>query len=206
MRPGYTPWINGASSSASVLVLLLLAAAGAHAQAPAPKLTGPYVDRDVCPFQCCIYRRWTARARIPVYRKEGVADQPVRTLKPGDRFRARTGNIHLDSVGVVVLTLPFQLRDDTDTLPPIALKPGDSVYVLTSLGERRYRVWRRGQVRHATAFWLEPGESGSPSSKPGRLARASGEEAWWVEIRDRNARPGWIRVGDELIDGMNRCG
>ncbi len=66
---------------------LAIAAASAEATstpAPTPALPRSWVTRDVCPFECCTYRRWCARRAIPVRTSESRTGRVAFTIARGD--------------------------------------------------------------------------------------------------------------------------
>jgi hypothetical protein len=190
-----------------MIVIATLAAAAvrpALAQQPPPE---PFIDREVCPFECCTYRTWTALAPIPVYGREAAAGHPVWTLERGEQFLAQGGNVHLSRVGVAVVVDTFSLLGLQDTIRPTHVDAGDSLFVLSFLGEGSYRIWYRGRVWISGELW--PGEREDTakwhSRYPTKLIREPIAH-WWVRIRGRSGRSGWILMDDAPVDGADACG
>lgn len=148
----------------------------------------PYVDRGVCPFECCMYRDWLARESLRVYRSERDTSEVAFTLAEGETFEGMTGNVYVDPVGVAVVT-------DTVTYGPNEareqLLPGDTLYVLSPLGEGVFNMWHDGEVKEIYAFWGETGLE--PGGVKGRLLREPKLE-WWAHVRNREGQTGWINM------------
>ena len=184
----------------------LLCPAAVPGQARPPE---PYIDRDVCPFECCVYREWVARSSIPAYdRAEGHA--VVFRLRPGERFAALGGNVHLRRIGVAVASDTVRL-DTGDTLrAPVRLTPGDTLYVLSYLGEGAFNVWFRGKRYETFGFWPEPGQESTTTIAvgavpvAGTLLRAPIFD-WWVRVRNANRQTGWILMDEAHVDGEDLC-
>lgn len=149
-------------------------------------LPQPYVDRGVCPFECCVYREWLAREPLRVYRSERDTSEVAFTLAAGEEFEGITGNVYVDPVGIAVVT-------DTVTYGPDEareqLLPGDTLYVLSHLGEGVFNMWHDGEIKEIYAFW---GESGlEPGGPKGKLLREP-ETEWWAQVRNQEGETGWI--------------
>ena len=163
----------------------------------------PYRDEGICPFECCVYREWIAHAPLQVYRAERDTTAVAFTLAPGERFKALTGNVHLDRVGVVAVQRPVTWREGPDSVE--RFEPGDTVYVLSYLGEDHYRIWYRGRVVEDLRFWTYP-EEPEPEKAMGDLLREP-QADWWVNIRSRHGPRGWLHMskdGDK-VGLMDAC-
>lgn len=156
----------------------------------------PYVDEDVCPFECCIYREWIARGPLPAYRSERDTTVVAFTLARGERFEALTGSVHLDRVGVVAVRRPVTWREGPDSIG--RFEPGDTVYVLSYLGEDHYRIWHRGRLIDGFRFWAYPEEPGQDRAEGDLLQEP--REDWWAKVRTRRGETGWLHMN---ADGRN---
>mgnify|MGYP000550637257 FL=1 len=104
----------------------------------------PYVKKNACPFECCLYGKWTAKSPIKIYQKErNASDQSiVQSLKPGDTFTAIKGNVYTDVLGSVEMTQDH-----------LQFKKGDTVFILLSLGEGFFEVKHLNKTYEVEAFW-----------------------------------------------------
>lgn len=147
-----------------------------------------YVDRGACPYECCVYREWVARGLIPVHPAEGDTVTVAYHLAPGERFRAHTGNVHLEPTGIAV----FQ-RDviySTGPGPVRRFQGGDTLYILSPLGEGYYNLWYRGEVVQYSGCW-EEGSAASAAPTDCKLVR-SPVMRWWVQIESAPGDTGWV--------------
>src|SRR5262245_55806871 len=112
------------------LAHLLAGPAWAQATAPA-RPAEPYIDRGVCPFECCTYREWHAVNTIGVHASPRPGAVIVARLSPTAPFDALTGEVHFRRVGVVLLQRSVTLHGETagDSL---TLRSGDRAYVLSA--------------------------------------------------------------------------
>jgi hypothetical protein len=182
---------------AVVVAALSAACSATHA---GPNL--PFVDKDVCPFECCQFGPWVAGSPLVAYQQEGSQATIAFTIQPGRAFVAHRGNVHVKQAGIVVVTVAGDGFATSDTL-----------YVLGYHGEGEYPVWHRGTVRNVGQFWDNP----EPSSAAGLQGRMTQEVRWiwWVSVTDDHGRSGWLRLVNqrpegfeliEAIDGMDGCG
>ena len=107
----------------------------------------PYQDNGACPFECCVYREWSAK-KVTVLRADRRNDSPVIfTVRKGDRVTAITG--------VVITTRPGRLKalrrtrvcpSPADCKHGVTVEAGDVLYLLTYRGEGYYTVWYKGRL------------------------------------------------------------
>lgn len=156
------------------------------------------VDRGVCPFECCVYGEWRALRPVEVHVAEGDTSNLSFRLAAGERFTARSGNVHLDPVGLAVARRPVTIGE-VDPGGPIELEAGDTVEVLAPIGEGFHRMRRGDRVVASAGFW---------EGAEGELVRAP-EWEWWVEIQSTEGRRGWVemrRLGPNAVWGADACG
>ena len=163
----------------------------------------PYVDRGVCPFECCVYREWLALAPIRAYARERDTAAVAFTLAGGERFQALTGNVHLDPPGVAVVRRPVTWREGPDSIG--RFEPGDTLYVLSYLGEDHYRLWHRGRIVEFYRLWPYPGER--PTAEPEGVLLREPREDWWAQVRNAAGQTGWIHVSadGESVGRKDAC-
>lgn len=152
------------------------------------------IRRGACPFECCVYRDWTATGAIPVVPDELSTASPIFTIAAGERFRADTGNVHVTSVAPVVV------RDSVGDPPYWSFGVGDTIVVLDYVGEGFYNVWHEGDVKQVPAFWAS-------TEQPGRAELiGSHETEWWVHVTMPDGRTGWIRADTAPpVTGADAC-
>lgn len=168
---------------AALALLVLGAGAGAvHAAPGAPR--APFVQRNVCPFEGCAYGAWVARSRLTAYAAEGDTAKVAFAIQPGERITALRGNVHVVKLGVIAVTAPVEAAAGR------VIPRGDRIYVLSYRGEGLYDVWHDGRLLTLEAFW-------KPVVSAGRAAgvlRTRPEMMWWVLVRARSGRQGWLRL------------
>ncbi|MBI3105084.1 MAG: hypothetical protein HYY95_05845 [Candidatus Rokubacteria bacterium] len=150
------------------------------------------MTRDVCPFEGCAYGTWVARSRLTAYAAEGDTSKIAFAVKPGERVTAVRGNVHVVKLGVVAVTAPIEAAAGQ------TLRPGDRAYVLSYRGEGRYDVWHAGRLMTLEPFW-------EPVAANGRVAgilRARPEMMWWVLIKTKSGRQGWLRLRNMAEHGF----
>lgn len=163
-----------------------------------------YVDRGVCPFECCTYTEWTARDSLRVYAAEGDSSTVAFTLAPGERFTGITGNVHLDPPGLVVARDTVLLNQEMAG-GPVVLMPGDTVQVLSPIGEGFFNLLHEGRVVEGAGFWgfnaMENLEA------QGELLREP-EWEWWAQVRNAEGETGWLNMSTVpgQIGGVDACG
>jgi hypothetical protein len=152
------------------------------------------VRRGACPFECCTYGDWTARAPYHVYAAERDTGEPVFTVPTGTTFHADSGSVHIS--GIALVAVADSVRDGDYW----AFGAGDTLLVLDYIGEGHYHVWHDGEVRDVEGFW---GAERMPL-----VAELLGhyEAQWWVHVTLSDGRTGWIRNDPpRQIDGADRC-
>ena len=173
--------------------------------APLPPTADPIVRRfraampdsvlvraGACPFECCMYREWTAESEIPVL--DGVRGAPQFTIAPGQRFRADSGTVHVTDVLVVAV------EDSVGDPPYWSFARGDTLVVLDYVGEGRYNVWQRGRVLEAEGFWGVGATVGNATT----YGRWSVE--WWVHATLPDGRRGWFLASPDVrFAGADAC-
>jgi hypothetical protein len=62
-----------------VIAVALLPGAATRAESPPPN----YIDKGVCPFECCVYRAWNTKTDTVAYAKPAKNAKVVGLLKAG---------------------------------------------------------------------------------------------------------------------------
>jgi hypothetical protein len=165
----------------------------------------PYIQKNVCPFECCRYGTWITMSPLKIYSNEGDTTKVRFSIAPGDSFVAMYGNVHMMKPGIVVVTKPV-----------FSFSAGDTLYTLSYHGEGFIDVWHNGILENIEMFWDNPSDSGSGKTlkSPGIL-KSKALMIWWVRITSEDGRNGWLRLVNtseygfhinERIEGMDACG
>lgn len=147
----------------------------------------PYEDFGACPFEGCTYREWTARVAVTA-RTERRDDAPVAfELTPGERVTAITGVVSTVRPGRMTFTQPTEVET---SLGRIGMQAGETIYLLTPIGEGHHVASVRGRIIRDVEGGV--GQINEP-----------GEWIWWVQVRHADGRTGWVRVTDQF-EGTDR--
>jgi hypothetical protein len=142
-----------------------------------------YVSKGACPFECCVYRNWTA------LRPLSLLDQPggrsIARIGDGEPVLAITGEVHTKP-------LRFRLTEngpyaDTVRGPRQMIPAGSIVYLLHPVGEGYWLVWFRGE-----AIAIDPAYGGPPPSYQ-----------WWAKVKTRTGQIGWVLMSAEDLAFSN---
>ncbi len=168
----------------------------------------PVIRRNVCPFECCVYREWTAIGEIPVYATENDPTVAAFTLSDGESFIAIEGNVHLDRLGLVAIH-----RSVTDTVyDTYHYEAGDTLVVLDYVGEGFFNAWLGGRMLEVEAFWMfeDPDKHGTVDDPtidgPAWTVVAEPDPHWWVRVQTKDDRNGWIYMNEARVTNADACG
>jgi hypothetical protein len=193
----------------TIAVLATVLAAIAPRPVSAERLPVPFIARNVCPFECCIYGTWVPRRPLRIFARERDTSRVAFTLARGDSFEAVTGNVHVLRPGIAVVRRAFSLDGTGGSLRAV---PGDRMYLLDQGGEGAVHVWCKGQFVWTSDEFFYFDES-TPRGDPARVTRLlrDVESEWWVQVRARDGRSGWLRMSDDPyepmeVDGADPCG
>jgi hypothetical protein len=178
-----------------LLAAMQFASPPASARPAAPTPPASYENWGVCPFECCSYREWTARADVPVHAQRSDGSRVLFHLRPDEPVDALTGVVVTGHPAPV--TIDRAVRDgyvEGRDGPQLSLQSGDVVYMLTPLGEGAYRFWYRGKVYTSGAdLQAMPGVEGKDLVM-----------TWWKQVRNKSGRTGWTR--SDAFDHVDACG
>ena len=163
----------------------------------------PVVRKNVCPFECCVYREWTAIGEIPVYAAEGDTTVVAFTMSDGEPFTAIEGNVHLDRLGLVAVH-----RSVTDTIyDTYHYESGDTLVVLDYLGEGFFTAWLSGRMLEVEGFWMfEDPDEHETDNGPAWTVVAEPDPHWWVRVQTVDDRNGWIYMNEARVTNADACG
>lgn len=140
----------------------------------------PYEDIGACPFEGCQYGVWIANKPTLIQRGRQANSAVAFRVVKAEKVTAITG--------VVITTEPGQAR----VLKPIAVggnraNTGESLFLLTDLGEGAYKVWYKGRIE--TISLSDMGHSSNEESQYFKRPR----HIWWIKIRNSKGQVGWTR-------------
>ena len=153
------------------------------------------VEPGVCPFECCTYGRWQARARVELRERPDSAAPAVATVAEGAVVQAVTGEVHVRP-GVYVVARAFE-----------SFAAGDTLEVRSPLGEGFFRARRRGSADTLVSAGLGAPQPECPRDDPfcaGRFAREPAH-TWWVRVRLPGGAEGWTAEAARSFRGPDAC-
>lgn len=191
-------------STATLLAVLAISmsspAAGQNHDGPAM----PIVDVGACPFEGCHYGDWTTNGVVAVRRSRSVRSPVVVRLVKGEQVTALTGAVVIVRPGRVEFSEPTDLASTDGT---ISARPGDTLYLLSHIGEGFTNAWFKGrffrEVDGAMAFFNARCDT-QPDLCTGRVIQPAQSE-WWIQIRTRRGGVGWTNE-PEKFDGKDHFG
>jgi hypothetical protein len=158
-----------------------------------------YAAHGACPFECCRYGEWTLRsASMPIYRWWSAADS-IGVLRKGEKFRADSGIVMVEPVGIAVVTSDSLRLEPYPQAALIGAHRGDTLRLLNYLGEGYRNVRLRDSVFSMMEQWDSSGTHGA------QLTR-NPVSAWYVHVT-HGAEKGWILMKrDASVAGSDACG
>jgi len=176
------------------VALICLLSAISNAQDERPQV--PYIQHDICPFECCQYGTWTAKSTLKAYKREGDNAVIAFQIKPGEKFNAIKGNVHIMKLGIITLNKTVN-----------TFTKGDKVYILSYRGEGAYDLWYKGKILDLNLTSMDIIWSN------GTLIQTP-QFVWWVLVKNKDGNIGWLRLNniskngfltDEKIEGLDSC-
>jgi len=166
----------------SFLLLLVLSN-----QSDAQTLKLPYKDVGACPFECCTYRQWSAKKQTTIYKEMKDGSPIAFRIKKGEKVIGVSGVVITTKAGVVKVL-------KNNKLGKVNLKAGDTLYILTNLGEGYNKIWYKGRI---IAEQVYDDSLFKQISEPISI--------WWVKIKNRRGQIGWSKQS-ENFGNMDACG
>jgi len=170
---------------AAAWVFLLGAWSSIAPQDSQPAPPALYISKGACPFEGCVYRRWTARRALDVVDRPG-GTRVVDRLRASEPVDALTGEVHCRPLRMVATRDHPEPGSYEPTSPRIA--KGETFYLLHYLGEGAWKIWFRGAVTQ-----IEGVPAGSPLP----------ETTWWAQIRTERGITGWV-IATGNFDGQDQ--
>lgn len=147
----------------------------------------PFVDKGACPFECCTYREWNVIK--PTAIRTRMSDRSAVLFKAAkdEKIRGVTGVVITTRAGVVRVLKNTKVGD-------ISVSKGETLYLLTYLGEGFYKVWRKGRIIEENMT-----EEGSLKVVSQPLS------VWWMKVKNQRGQTGWSREPDNF-GNKDKCG
>jgi hypothetical protein len=147
----------------------------------------PFVDKGACPFECCTYRQWTVDKATTVRTAMRDGSSIAFRLKRGERVRGITGVVVTSQPGEVRVLKPTKIGRFT-------ARPGDTLYLLTYIGEGFHKIWYKGKITEEETF----------DQAIFRSIREP-KAVWWVKVRNARGQIGWSHEPDNF-GNKDQCG
>ncbi len=154
----------------------------------------PYVDSGACPFEKCLYGRWSARETITVYDTWKPERREIAKLSVGEKVTGITGVLITDTPGIVRMD-----RDLGD------LKRGDRILTYANRGEGYSAVWFKGQFHHDfdLTFAKLPDGTGCGGEHCAATVLDAGKKRWWAQVKLQSGATGWVDMDHGLLGGFD---
>jgi hypothetical protein len=197
-----------------MMILLLLLQIARSGAMTAPPL--PYVDQGACPFECCVYRDWTAEKQFTAVKHHDAPGNKERSfiVKRGERVTAMSGIVITTAAGVVRVTKPVTLEVYSKRFPKapvekLALAPDARLYLLTPQGEGWMSGWADGRLLESfDAASFADASVCEKSSRCDGIVQKQAAREWWVKVRNSRGQFGWILMPRSYptFSGTDACG
>jgi hypothetical protein len=176
------------TTAAALLTLSLTLPAIAQTPTPTPP-TVPFDSKGVCPFECCTYRTWTVRTDTDILVDRTPGAPVAFRVHRGERVEGVTGVVVTTTLGRAVVRRAVTLGVESG---PIAVQPGDAVYILHYSGEGYWTFWAHGRIDADQIPGKDEGcvdDAGESISCAVQIIEAP-RTTWWAKIRS-GGKEGW---------------
>lgn len=192
-----------AAMKARFLASLLFISATAIAGEPREVPPLPFHDWGACPFECCTYREWIAKAPITVFKKRDEKDVAFQ-LSKNEHVLAITGVVVTHKPGITEILKPIQIGYlPNGKKKVLSLKPGEKIYSLHYAGEGNDVFWYKGKTYIDEVSVPDNGLGHIPNMN--NIAIHSRPEfVWWAKIRNKAGETGWTRKTN-LFGNQDAC-
>ena len=149
--------------------------------------TLPFYDWGACPYEACVYGKWTAYRPVTVYDTWKHGRRPIAELAAGDRVTGIRG--------AVVTLEPGTIRMDRD-LPEQGLQRGDTILTYAFRGEGFSAVWFKGKYHPEfdISFAKWPDGTGCGGAHCAATYTDLGKKSWWAEVKLSSGQTGWVEM------------
>lgn len=153
---------------------------------PSQRPAAPVPLPGACPFECCTYGAWTTSETTTVYARPDDSTSTAFTIPRGTVVDADTGHVTVSRLGQVVLSRPTTFTDGTFRIDAEA---GESILLLSGVGEGAYEVWIQGRRLVVDGVGLGVVLFHGRTMPEGA---AFPETAWWAHVTTPDGRAGWL--------------
>ena len=167
-----------------------------------PEPTVPIVIKDICPMEGCSFGEWLTCDTLRVFTDASAKARTAFTLHRSDKFTALTGDVHITQAGKIVFTR--NKRVDVGNHTGLVFTPADTLYPILYEGEGYGDWYFRGKDGGGDFFFGNGGDDDT-YQRTGRgyeMVRPIRSE-WWVKVRGKDGREGWILPNWETIYGRS---
>lgn len=162
----------------------------------------PWIAVGECPGEGCSFGAWVACSTVVATKDKRRDAQAAFTLQRGDRFTALSGDVHVETPGVVVFrdTVTFLPEVGGPALDTVAVRTTDTLYLLNELGEGLLVWWLNGRADTGQIFWGDnPFRELDPNEPAQRSWSAAPSPYGWCAFATGRVRkagssihtPGW---------------
>lgn len=158
-----------------------------------PKL--PYKDIGACPFECCVYDRWTANKSTNIFSTMEAKSAIAFKVAKGEKITALTGVVITEQAGIFKAkktTIADFYNEKTKKTTKVKISKGEKIYLLTYQGEGFYVVWYQNKISS-----FEVTQDFEEVTQP--------KSVWWVKVKNKRGKIGWTKL-TENFDGKDKCG
>jgi hypothetical protein len=163
----------------AVFLLVAVGSIGAKSPSSPPSL---YVSKGACPFECCVYREWTANRDLELMDRPG--GKPIAQIRKHDIVSARTGEIRTHP-------LRFRITEKGIDKENVSIPIGSTVYLLHPVGEGYWLVWYQGKTIQMDPQYAGPGP----------------RYEWWAKVKTHSGQVGWVQMTITAVpfDNTDAC-
>lgn len=173
----------------------------------------PYVEYDVCPFECCTYRDWKASRSITAYERWRDPRNPERSKVA---FGIQRGEVVTAMTGLVMTTKPGKARAPKDGVLEVGwrrfigrpneklpIHAGDTIYLLVPHSQHTYTAWFGGALLDQIVPVVADPANAANAGQPFEGIEQPAYE-WWVRVRNDQGEVGWTDRAHDF-SGADAC-
>jgi hypothetical protein len=151
----------------------------------------PYYDYGACPFECCTYGPWSAKAETVLHKEHNDSSPTVAVVKAGEDVQGLTGVVITTEAGEVNILKKIAFSVE-NSLEEILLLPGDVIFPLRYVGE--------GYDKYYFAGFMLVGRTNinSVGKSDNWQVIHLPKWVWWAKISRQNGEIGWTRELDHF--------